>query len=359
MARARSALVGQHTTGYDFQAGAEVGGPILRNRLFFWAGIAPRREAGSFVRDVQAQIDADGDGVSDVDGGGDPLTQLVQSNRSGEWRQSYAYGGKLTWLPRPEQRLNLGIFGTPTTSRVAFDRTLGDAEAAADLRWPMQTLTKNNTDIIASWTGQFFDRRWKVEATAGLHDERYGEKAADPDMSALNQVEWHGTSLFEREGIEACRPQAARALATWDPCPVDLYRTGGFGHLRSYSAQRWSTDLKSTHLFSPGGTHEVKYGARLELSTSSTRPATTAARRGAGRWCRTTPATRRSGRSSACRAAVTPSSSPTAPPATSTRPATARPPSWRRRCTRTSSRPGSRTSAPPSSCRTATRCCPT
>jgi hypothetical protein len=265
VARASSALVGQHNTGYDFQAGAEVGGPIIRNRLFFWAGIAPRREAGSFVRDVQAQVDANGDGVSDLDGSGALQTQLVQSNRSAEHRQSYAYGGKLTWLPRPEQRLNLGVFGTPTSSRVAFDRTLGDAEAAADLRWPLQTLTKNNTDIIGSWIGQFFDRRWKVEATMGVHDERYRETPKDGDMSALNQVDWHNTSLFEREGIEACRPQA-RGTSSWDPCPVDLYRTGGFGHLRSYSAQRWSTDLKSTHLFSLGGTHEVKYGARLELS---------------------------------------------------------------------------------------------
>jgi hypothetical protein len=269
VARARSALVGQHDTGYDFQAGAEAGGPILRNRLFFWAGIAPRRESGSFVRDVQAQVDANGDGVSDVDAGGDPLTQLVQSNRSGESRQSYAYGAKLTWVPRAEHRLNLGVFGTPTSSRVAFDRTLGDAEAAADLRWPMQTLSKNNTDIIASWTGQLLDRRWKVEATAGLHDERYKDKHPDAALNGLNQVEWYGTSLFEREGIEACRPQtrgSGATATTWDPCPVDLYRTGGFGALRSYSAQRWSTDLKSTHLFSALGSHEVKYGARLELS---------------------------------------------------------------------------------------------
>ena len=79
VARARSALVGQHTTGYDLQAGAEAGGPIIRNRLFFWAGIAPRREAGTFVRDVQAQMDANGDGISDLDAAAQLQTQLVQS----------------------------------------------------------------------------------------------------------------------------------------------------------------------------------------------------------------------------------------------------------------------------------------
>jgi hypothetical protein len=261
VARARSALVGQHATGYDLQAGAEAGGPIIRNRLFFWAGIAPRRESGSFVRDVQAQVDANGDGVSDLDAGGELQTRLVQSDRAGESRQSYAYGGKLTFLPRPEHRLNLGVFGNPTISRNAFDRTLGDAEAAADLGWSMQNLTKNNTDVYASWTGHFFDRRWRVEATAGVHDERYREKSPRSDLNGVNQQEWHNTSLFEREGIEGCRP-----VGSWDPCPLDVYRAGGFGLLRSYSAQRLSADLKSTHLLSAGGSHELKYGARVELN---------------------------------------------------------------------------------------------
>ena len=265
VARARSALVGQHSPGYDFQAGAEVGGPILRNRLFFWAGLAPRRESGGFVRDVQALVDADGNGVADLDAGGEPLTSLVQSNRAGEWRQSYAFGGKLTYLPQPEHRLNLSLFGNPTSSRFAYDRTAGDAEAAADLRWPMQNLTKNNTDLVASWIGHFRDRRWKVEYTAGLHDERYRERSPEAELGGLNQVEWHGTNLYEREAIEACRPEM-RGTASWDPCPVDLYRTGGFGQLRAYSAQRWSSDLKSTHFLSGWGSHELKYGARGELS---------------------------------------------------------------------------------------------
>jgi hypothetical protein len=260
--RARSALVGQHASGYDTQVGAEAGGPILKNRLFFWAGIAPRRETGSFSRDVQAQIDANGDGMPDLDAGGQLQTRLVQSNRAAEWRQSYAYGTKLTWLPRPDHRLNLGVFGSPTTSHNAFDHAGSDAEAAADLRWPIENLSKNNTDLYASWTGHFFDRRWRVDATAGLHDERYQQKSADGDSNSLNQVEWHNTSLFEREGIAGCQPTSGG----FDPCPVDLYRTGGFGLLREYSAQRWSADLKSTHLLSAGGAHEIKYGARMELS---------------------------------------------------------------------------------------------
>ena len=50
------------------------------------------------------------------------------------------------------------------------------------------------------------------------------------------------------------------------PCPIDVYHTGGYGAVRSYAAQRWMAELKSTHLFSLGGVHELKYGARLDVS---------------------------------------------------------------------------------------------
>ena len=93
-------------------------------------------------------------------------------------------------------RLAWGVFGSPTSSRNAFDRSGEEAEAAADLRWAMQNVSKNNTDVYASWTGNFFDRRWRVDATAGLHDERYHEGSPESGLDGLNQVDWHNTSLY-------------------------------------------------------------------------------------------------------------------------------------------------------------------
>jgi hypothetical protein len=265
VARSQSALVGRTEARYDLELGVEAGGPLVRDRLFFWAGFAPRREGTDFVREVQAQLDADGDGVSDLASDGQLATQLVDSRSSDQWRRSYPFGFKLTFLPRPEHRVNLALFSTPFSSVQAFDRTQGDAEAAADPRWALQEIHKRNSDLSLSWTGQMFERRWILDATVGVHDERYREGSPWGELNDINQIEWHGTSLFEREGIAACQP-VMRAAGPWDPCPLDLYRGGGFGHLRRYSAQRWAGDLTSTHLISAGGNHELKYGARVELS---------------------------------------------------------------------------------------------
>jgi len=45
--------------------GAEVGGPIIKNRLFFWVGYAPELGKNHTVRYVDRFVDANGDGQPD------------------------------------------------------------------------------------------------------------------------------------------------------------------------------------------------------------------------------------------------------------------------------------------------------
>jgi hypothetical protein len=263
--RTGSALVGSVDPGTEWELGAEVGGPIVRNRLFFWVGFAPQRLGSTFVRDVEARTDANGDGRDDLDPAGDPVTRQVAEARRDQSRTSYPFAAKLTFLPRPEQRLTLSLFSTANTSVQAFDRTGADAAAAADPAWSMQKTSKRNTDLNLTWAGDFFDRRWRVEAQMGVHDERYRDRSPDATLGTINQHEFHGLSLFDAEPIEACRP-VMRSGGSWDPCPVDVYRNGGYGAARSYDAQRWVAELKATNRFSAAGAHELKYGAHVELS---------------------------------------------------------------------------------------------
>jgi hypothetical protein len=263
--RAQSALVGSVDPGMQWQLGAEVGGPIVRNRLFFWVGFAPESQNGTFVREVEARTDANQDGVADGNGTGDFVTTRVAESRKDQSRLSTPFGGKLTFVPQPEQRFNLSVFSNLSKSIQAYDRTGADAVAAADPAWAMQKISKRNTDVNLTWDGRFFERRWRVEGQVGLHDERFRDRSSDPALSVLNQNEWYGVGLFDKEGIAGCQPVMS-AAGTFDPCPADLYRNGGYGATRSYSAQRWVAELKSTHLFSVFGAHEVKYGAHVELS---------------------------------------------------------------------------------------------
>ncbi len=256
-----SALVGVDKPDYDTNFGFELGGPIIKNKLFFWTGFAPRLEKTHFFRDVQALVDNNHDGVQDVDPTTNhPLTNLLMRTRTRELRQSYQYGAKVDYLVAPDHTLTVGLFGTPTAS--VHTRTLQGVtggEAVNDPRWAQQDLHKNNTDISAKWVSQLWDRRLRIDAGLGLHREDYSEKSPFSDLNSLNQLEWHNASLFDLEHIPGCEKVGA-----WDPCPVDNYHNGGFGEVKSYTANRWMADLKSTVLLNR---NEIKVGAHLEYNT--------------------------------------------------------------------------------------------
>jgi len=267
-----SALSGVDKPDYDTNLGFELGGPIIKNRLFFWVGFAPRLEKSHFFRDVNAFVDADGNGVRDLDPASDPknpqpLTNFLLRTRTRELRQSYQYGGKVDYLVAPDHTLTVGLFGTPMSSTHVFNRDANGGEAINDPHWAQQSLHKNNTDLTAKWVSQLLDRRLRIDAGFGLHRETYREESPFADLNSLNQLEWHadqtaalpGVSLYDLEHIPGCEKVGA-----FDPCPVDNYHNGGYGMLKSFTGDRWMGDLKATYLVAH---NEIKVGAHLEYNT--------------------------------------------------------------------------------------------
>lgn len=259
-----SALSGVDKPDYDTNLGFELGGPIIKNRLFFWAGFAPRLEKSHFFRDVNAFVDADGNGDPKSQ---QPLTNFLLRTRTRELRQSYQYGGKVDYLVAPDHTLTVGLFGTPMSSIHVYDRDTNGGEAVNDPQWAQQSLHKNNTDLTAKWVSQLLDRRLRIDAGFGLHRETYREESPFADLNALNQLEWHadqsvarpGVSLYDLEHIPGCEKVGA-----FDPCPVDNYHDGGYGQLKSFTGDRWMGDLKATYLIAR---NEIKVGAHLEYNT--------------------------------------------------------------------------------------------
>lgn len=253
-------LSGRDMPDYDTNVGVEVGGPIIKDKLFFWVGFAPRLEKSHYFRDVTPLM-------AQPDGTGLPGNQVVLRTRTDELRQSYQYGAKLDFVPAPDQKLTLSIFGTPTSSKHV--RNLGGDEANNDPRWAYESLHKNNTDIVASYMAQFLDRHLRLDASAGLHRETYTDESPYAQLNSLNQLELHGgASLYDYEQIPGCEPVATSSGAVFDPCPVGNnaggYHTGGFGTVKTFDANRWMADVKLTGLFAK---NELKVGAHAELNT--------------------------------------------------------------------------------------------
>jgi hypothetical protein len=247
---------------FDTSIGGEVGGPIIKDRLFFWLGFAPRFENSHVFRQTYTQLYDPTTMGARVDAAGNPIQieNTYWRARLNESRQTYYYAGTLDWIPRPEHRLTLAAMGSPNFNTQM--RSFNGIEFISNPEWAQERLTKSNSDFTAHWTSKLYDNHWKIDAVAGIHTEYFYQRSPNAALNNLNQLEYWGANLWDLERAPGCEP-----IGTFNPCPVDNYHTGGFGLTRKYNGTRWMGDLKSTHLFEGAGHHEVAYGWHPEYVT--------------------------------------------------------------------------------------------
>ena len=149
---------------YDTSIGAEVGGPIIKDRLFFWAGFAPRFENSHVFRQTYVQhYDPTTMGAA-TDAAGNPIQveNTYWRARIPESRQTYYYAATLDWIPRPEHHLTLAAMGSPNFNEQM--RSFNNVEFISNPSWAQEKLTKSNSDFAAHWTSKLYDNHWRIDA---------------------------------------------------------------------------------------------------------------------------------------------------------------------------------------------------
>src|SRR5207248_3214480 len=144
-----------------------MGGPLVRDKLWFFAGFAPQLLSTGIDRIIQARQD-DGTGAALLGSNGIPLTHEVARTRYTHTATSYQFAGKLTWLASEDHRLSLSVYGNPTVSRGAndlpgFGEVLGTGEIpAARIRGNESTFlfdtVTGSTDAALTYTGKLFGK---------------------------------------------------------------------------------------------------------------------------------------------------------------------------------------------------------
>jgi hypothetical protein len=254
---------------FDTSIGVEVGGPIIKDKLFFWAGFAPRITDSHVFRLTYAQQqDAAQDGMALLDANGNPVMKQLSNwtARIPETHRTYYYAGTLDFVPQPEHHLTLTLMGSPNFNDQLGNRVNG-VSFASDPRWAQEELTKVNTDVNAHWTSKLFDHHWQIDAITGYHSEYFYDRSPYSDLNNQNQLEYWGANLWDLEHAPGCEPTTNANGTVFQPCPVDNYHSGGFGLEKKYTAGRYTAEIKFANLFEAGGHHEVKYGWHLEAAS--------------------------------------------------------------------------------------------
>jgi hypothetical protein len=278
--------------------GAELGGPLIKDRLWFYAGVDPsfnrtlvERQLNTF--DVCTAADpANGCSAANTTRK-DPATGFSVVNpidntlsRRFADERTLQYLAKLTYAVNQDHSLALSIYGNPNVSGseggFAFGRDgtpevcvglsctyNGSYESVASRRW------NSGRDLSLKYNGAFADKKFLIDGTLGWHNQQYSSRASDgtgprdtTGLAAAPRVTWRRTtnprSILDFESIDdpsLCGTTAAeRALK----CPAGSYTTGGPGTMTDGGLNRYQAKVVTSYFAQALGHHTLKLGGDFE-----------------------------------------------------------------------------------------------
>jgi len=202
-----------NTTGTDTaDFGIALGGPLVKDRLFFFGSFNPQYQTRTFIAPE-----------------GFPLRSLGDVDRK---RKIYAYAGKLTWQASANHRFDASFFGDPSHGDLGPQR--------------YTSLINNDTTSFSeldSYGGHNMAFRydgivtpnWFVEASVSRAKFFFNEIPSDDTWNVQDRT------------------------------VTPFVTTGGIGFYEAdLPGQNWQYALKSTNIVNFAGTHQIRYGIQFE-----------------------------------------------------------------------------------------------
>jgi len=278
------AISGQASLWNQGDFGIELGGPLLKDKLWFYVGIAPSFTRYQIERNLNARVlDENGEPVVDEDGL--TRTQRIEGTQRRFFadQRSLQYIGKLTYQASQDHSVALSVLGTPGSSggsgRFSFFEANGAPEVAIIQGAPEALSTRrirDGLDLGLKTSSSFFNKRLLLDATLGWHYQGSALRASDgtragsrQGLSALPQVSWerevpyvHSLRDFEAlpdPSVCGANPEEAAVR-----CPSYGYVTGGPGGLEERTLDRYQGKLVGTLLVGAAGQHVLKAGLDAE-----------------------------------------------------------------------------------------------
>ncbi|MDC0715189.1 TonB-dependent receptor [Stigmatella sp. ncwal1] len=262
--------------------GGTLGGPIVQDKLWFFAGIAPsftrrqlERNLNTFVLDEQGKRVLNADGFSQTQRIPDTTTTYFADQRSVQ------YIGKLTWQAAKDHTLTLSTYGAPSRSggpgRFAY-RVEDQAVEVENIAGAYNALAHRNEqdsrDISLKLTSSFLDKKVLLDTNVGWHHQN--DSSLPVDGSGIgNEEGWSGVPQFEMQrnqpfysitDLETIPdPSVCNPVNGVSPCTVTNYLLGGPGFLLDRTVDRYQGNIVGTLLLKALGHHVIKAGMDVEV----------------------------------------------------------------------------------------------
>jgi len=303
-----SAVLATETPDYALQGVVQIAGPIIKDKLFWSAGVNLTGLKSSLTQSFRARVDKPGTAVGYEDcpfenGDNDCIAggNYIETREFAQ--QKFRTGGiapeafvKFDWVVNPRHRLSLSFRLSPSFNRRTFRRApagfdpgafgtslnsdpLGGASLTANgvVNGQFGWDRANSGTVALDYLGRVFDDKIEIRAGGSFSQFAFQEawRLDDPDLfnlTATQETDADGANLFtllDRDGAvdlvagvdEACN---GPDLPPGQTCPVRRWLSGGVGDYSHDVSRRVEGRFTLTHFFNALGAHQVKYGAGIE-----------------------------------------------------------------------------------------------
>ena len=274
---------------YTFDIGADVGGPIIKDKLWFYVGFDYSTEVynvnETYFREIYS---ASTPGNVELGPNGVPLVQQIggMNQQYQAVAQTYQAIGKLTYALNSNNKLTATFIMSPTTTggpgKFAVDPLAGGPEVGDGSNGTYSALSHNLNsgayDTNLKWSTEADNKRILVDTMAGWHTQYNNLLPSDgtlpgsgQGLSAYPNVSWNaggnGVPYHNLNQFESVPGGACTGPNNTNLCPVPTWTSGGpTGQLARQSYNRFVLGSTLTYLFEALGHHVVKVGVSAEYT---------------------------------------------------------------------------------------------
>jgi hypothetical protein len=258
-------ISGQNALSVQGDIGATFGGPIIKDRIWLFAGVAPAHTRVEHTRTLNAlEIDRDG---------AQRHTPIPSSARTlfADQRSLQAIG-KLKYLFDNDNDVSLSVISTSANSggegTLTLDPLTGrvrDFINAAPESATHSLADGHFTTAALHYSGRFPERRMRVDANLGWSRQTASHQPTGTGWAGLSHVVYTArrpVTYFEpSEDVALACGGASEGLMR---CPVQFYETGGMGLISTDTVDRYQANARLVWGLNFLGDHSVTAGVDAE-----------------------------------------------------------------------------------------------